>query len=541
MHFRKVRYGRMLMSLLLAGSMTMGLAGCSGPANESENEAVNNNSTSEQANGNSAAVNDESAEEERPTLTMWSTWRCNEQVSDPGDTAFYQAIEEACNVNLEFVDSSGGKDSLSILMGTDDLPDIIYEWDGNVPGGVQKALADGSILALNDLMDSGYLPNFKSYLESDPEVDKLCRNDDGLYAWTPMIRLADSPLVFSGNMIRQDWLDELGLEVPSTIDEMEQVLLAFKEKKGCDAGYSVAYKDYSKFVMSYGICENFYVENDEVKYGFIEPSYKDFLTTFNRWYGNGILDPDAFAQDIDAFYAKIASEKTGFVWGNTGGELGKIETMKADNQDMNFVPIPYPTLNEGDDFPVDVSNYRVSNVGMMIAATCENPEAAARVLDYVYGEEGHMLANFGQEGISYEMKDGEPVFTDLVTNNPDGLSIQQALSFYAGSNNKPFLCDRRMMMQTYALQVQKDSLDAWSTPNAKIKQMPPVTMTAEEAQEFNQIMTDINTYTDEMKLKFIMGTESLDNYTVFVENIGKMNIERAIELQQTAYDRYLNR
>lgn len=77
--------------------------------------------------------------------------------------------------------------------------------------------------------------------------------------------------------------------------------------------------------------------------------------------------------------------------------------------------------------------------------------------------------------------------------------------------------------------------------NAKIKQMPPVTMTAEEAQEFNQIMTDINTYTDEMKLKFIMGTESLDNYSVFVDNISKMNIERAIELQQTAYDRYLNR
>ncbi|MBO5055452.1 MAG: hypothetical protein J6C64_03725 [Lachnospiraceae bacterium] len=66
-------------------------------------------------------------------------------------------------------------------------------------------------------------------------------------------------------------------------------------------------------------------------------------------------------------------------------------------------------------------------------------------------------------------------------------------------------------------------------------------MTAEEAQEFNQIMTDINTYTDEMKLKFIMGTESLDNYSVFVDNISKMNIERAIELQQTAYDRYLNR
>lgn len=481
------------------------------------------------------------AQEECPTLTVWSNWTCSDQVSDPGDTAFYQAIEEACNVKLEFINSAGGKDALSILMGTNDLPDLIFEWDGNVPGGVQKALADGSILALNDLIDQGMLPNFKAYLDSDPEVDKLCKNDDGIYAWTPMIRLPDSPLVFSGNMIRKDWLDELGLEIPATVEEMEAVLKEFKEKKGCEAGYSFAYKDYSKFVMSYGICEGFYVEDDTVKYGFIQPAYKDFLTTFNRWYQEGILDPDAFAQDIDAYYAKIASDKTGLVWGNTGGELGKIETMKADNPEMNYVPIPYPTLEKGDDFAVDVSNYRVNNVGWMISSTCENTEAAARVIDYVYGEEGHMLANFGLEGVSYTMEDGEPVFTELITNNPNGLSIQSALSFYAGSNNKPFLVDNRMMMQTYALQVQKDSLEIWSTPNATIKQMPPVTMTSEEVEEYNAIMTDITTYTDEMKLKFIMGTESLDNYDSFVSAIQKMNIDRALELQQAAYDRYCNR
>lgn len=490
---------------------------------------------------NIASVSKDTGATDRPTLTMWSCWTCNDQVSDPGDTAWYQAIEKACNVDLVFVDSSGGKDALSILMGTNDLPDIIYEWDGNIPGGVQKALADGSIIALNELMDEGYFPNLKAYLDSDAEIDKLCKNDDGLYAWTPMIRMADSPVVFNGNMIRKDWLDDLGLEVPTTVDEYEEVLRQFKENKGATAGYSVAYNSYGRFVMSYGICEGFYLDNGIVKYGFVEDGYLDFLTTFNRWYSEGILDPDMFSQDIDAFYAKIATEKTGLVWGNTGGELGKIETMKADNPEMEFVPIPNPVLHEGDVFPVDVSSSRVNSVGCMISSTCENKEAAARVLDYVYGEEGHMLANFGIEGVSYEIKDGEPVFTDLITNNPDGYSIQQALSFYAGSNNKPFLNDRRMMLQTYALQEQKDSLTIWATPNAPIKQMPPLTFTAQEATEFNQIMTDITTYADEMKLKFIMGTEPLSNYEEFVNTIKAMNIARAIEIQQAAYDRYINR
>ena len=74
-----------------------------------------------------------------------------------------------------------------------------------------------------------------------------------------MIRKPDSPLVFNGNMIRQDWLDELGLQMPETIQEMEDTLLIFKEKKGCDAGFSFAYKNYDRIVNAYGICEGMYI------------------------------------------------------------------------------------------------------------------------------------------------------------------------------------------------------------------------------------------------------------------------------------------
>ena len=208
---------------------------------------------------------------------------------------------------------------------------------------------------------------------------------------------------------------------------------------------------------------------------------------------------------------------------------------------MDFQPAPNPVLNKGDVFPVDQSNYRVNSIGYMISSTCADMDAAARVIDYVYGEEGNMRANFGEEGVTYEMKDGKPVFTDLVLNNPEGLSIQKALSLYAGNNNKPFLVEKDMMLGNYALEVQKKSLEVWATPDAPVKKMPPLTMTAEEAQEYNSLMTDIQTYLDEFKLKFIMGTESLENYPHFVENIQKMNIDRAIEIQQAAYERYLAR
>lgn len=482
------------------------------------------------------------AEEDKPTLTIWSYWTNSDLYSDQGDWEYWKAIEEACNVNLEFLDSSGGKDALSLLAGTDDLPDLIIDYDGTFPGGVQKMLMDGSIISLNELMDNGELPNFKAYLESDPDVDKLCKNNEGEYAWVPMIRTPDSPLVFNGNMIRQDWLDELGLEMPTTLDEMEQVLLAFKEQKGCDAGFSFIYGNYSLIVNSFGIMEGMYVDADnKVHFGAIEDEYLDFLTLFNDWMNKGIIDPDGFTQDADSFFAKVASGRTGLVWGYTGGTLGKIQTMKENTPEMDFEPMPNPVQNEGDTFAVDQSNYRVNNIGGAISATCKNPEAAARVLDYNFSEEGNMLANYGKEGVTYEMVDGKPEFTDFVLHNPDGLSIEKALSIYAGCNNKPFLVQKDYMLGGYAYDVQKKSLEVWATPDAKIKNMPPQTMTEEEVAEYNSIMTDIQTYVDEYKLKFILGTESLDNFPQFVENIKNMGIERAIEIRQAEYDRYLER
>lgn len=484
----------------------------------------------------------EKGTEETPVLTVWAYWTNSDLYADQGDWEYWKAIEEACNVDLQFVDSSGGKDALSLLAGTDDLPDIVIEYDGTFPGGVQKTLSDGSIIPLNDLMDQGYLPNFKEYLESDPDVDKLCKNNEGLYAWTPMIRKPDSPLVFNGTMIRQDWLDELNLEMPDTIQEVEDVLVAFKEKKNCDSALSFIYGNYHMFVGSYGIREGMYIDGEnKVHFGAIEDEYLQFLTLFHRWMDMGILDPDAFTQNADAFFAKIASERAGLVWGYTGGTLGKIQTMQADNTSMNFQPAPNPVLNEGDTFMADQSSYRMNNIGGAISSNCKNPEAAARVLDYNYGEEGNMLANYGKLGVTYEMVDGKPQFTDFVLNNPDGLSIEKALSIYAGCNNKPFLVEKDYMLGGYAYDVQKKSLEVWATPDAKVKDMPPATMTEEELQEYNSIMTDIQTYLDEYKLKFILGTESLDNYPQFVENIKNMNIDRAIEIRQAEYDRYLSR
>lgn len=106
---------------------------------------------------------------------------------------------------------------------------IEYEWS-NYPGGPEKAIKDGYILRLNDVIDQ-YTPHLKQYLNEHPDIDMQIRTANGSYYAFPFIQGDDKLRTYQGPIIRKDWLDELGLDVPTTIDEWHTMLQAFKDKK----------------------------------------------------------------------------------------------------------------------------------------------------------------------------------------------------------------------------------------------------------------------------------------------------------------------
>ena len=95
-----------------------------------------------------------------------------------------------------------------------------------------------------------------------------------------------------------------------------------------------------------------------------------------------------------------------------------------------------------------------------------------------------MLNNFGVEGIDYEMIEGYPTYTDKITNNPDGLSIVQAMSMNIRANNSfPIIQDRRYIEQYYELPQQVEALEVWQN-DFDLHAIPPVTYTSEESSEY---------------------------------------------------------
>ena len=192
------------------------------------------------------------------TLKYWVSLNGNllTTVKNLSETPFAAELEKQTGVKLEFIHPAAGQggEQFNLMLASDDLPELFgYYWYA-FPGGPGSAISGGHIRRLNELIDE-QSPNLKAYLEANPEIDKSVKTDDGSYYVYPFIRGDKSLTAYQGLYIRQDWLSELGLSMPETIDEWTNVLTQFKEKKG--AKIPLAYSSTNPFCSAFGIKEDF--------------------------------------------------------------------------------------------------------------------------------------------------------------------------------------------------------------------------------------------------------------------------------------------
>jgi putative aldouronate transport system substrate-binding protein len=481
------------------------------------------------------------------TLTYWAPLsdRVSPLFKNLNDTELYKRVEQITGVHILFRHPPVGQESeqFNLLIASKDLPDILENNFFPYPGGPEKAIADGVILRLNDLIDK-HAPNLKKRYRENPFWEKLAKTDSGTHYTFPFIRGDDSLLVFFGPQFRQDWLTELKLQVPVTIDDWYQLLKAFRDRKNATDPFSfmtwmIGYS--GAFVGAYGVTKDFYVEQGKVHFGPMEPGYRQFLELFNKWYAEKLIDQDFAAGDWDAFDAKVTGGKTGSYLGFVGGAMGRyLDIMGKTNPEFKLVAGPYPVLKAGEtpkfgqrDWPVYPDVY--------LTTANKHPEESAKWLDFAYGEQGHMLFNFGIEGQSYTMVNGYPKFTDWVLNNPEGIPLTVASSKFTRSEyDGPFVQDKRVLEQDVPRPEQQQAMALWRQTDGS-RRLPPLTPTEAESTRIANIMNEVNTYVDEMFPKFIMGQVSLDTWDEYVARLRSMGIEEALTIQQAALERFAKR
>ncbi|MBQ8525341.1 MAG: extracellular solute-binding protein [Clostridia bacterium] len=465
-------------------------------------------------------------------------------VTNMGETPLAQKLMEKFGCTIEYMHPAQGQDGekFNLLVASGDLPDIIeYKWMTGYQGGPQKAIADGVIYPLDLQKDA---PNLYAYAKEHPDIDKMMKTDDGQYFGYPFIRGDEYLLTSAGLIIREDWLQELGLEMPETLDDWTNVLREFKAKKstGAPIGSSLTGAiNQGSFVTAFGIQDGFYLEDGKVVYGPMDDRYKDFLAFMNEWYKEGLIDQDYASPNAASAQSNMLNGVNGVAFASCGSGIGKWMAA-ATEEGFSVTGAKNPVMNKGE-VPM-FGNYQnpVTGTVAVISMDADNKDLCAKLLDYGYSEEGKMLFNFGIEGESYNMVDGYPKYTEEITNNPEGLSMAVSMSRYTMSHAEScFIQDKRYMEQYAQLPQQKMALDNWMATDVAEHFLPPITLTMEQQSELISSIDNINTYKAEMQVKFITGVEPLENFDQFREGLKERQIEKYLQYQQEAYERYLSR
>ncbi|MFR3728042.1 hypothetical protein [Lacrimispora sp.] len=442
------------------------------------------------------------------------------------------------------------KQAMNLLLASGELPDVIsYNFQLNYTGGEAKAIQDGLIYPMSEEFVQKNAPDYWKVISSDPEILKQVKTPEGdIYGFAFI--LGDELLKGGyGLIVRDDWCGELGLELPETADEYYTMLKAFKEKKGAAIPLCVNV-DFLKDLLERGIITSpfdlvtmdIYVDQDRVKIGYAQPEFKAVLEWLHKLYAEGLLDPNFATIDKETITANMLTGKSGASSGACGSILGTWLTTNKDVANYSLAGTKNLVAKRGDTPMYGHYNTDVAGGITAISTACKDPEKMARFINYGYTGEGHMLYNFGIEGKSYEMKNGAPVFTDLILNHPDGLTVQQALSEYElAYGNGPFVQDKDYLLQYYKEDAQKKALEVWGQNNAKNYKLPRITINAEESGEYSSLLSELETYRDEMIIKFIRGEEYLDKYDTYTENLKSMGIDRVQEIVQNAVDEYRSR
>ena len=466
--------------------------------------------------------------------------------TDWNDNEFYQEMERRTGVHLEFemVSSADYQTNFNLMIASGNLADMIYVGASYYAEGVDAAIDDGYFLDLTDLVDE-YMPNYERIRTSDVQYELLSTTDSGrLGAVYELRQSKQGPWL--GLWIRQDWLDDLGLDTPVTFDDYHEVLTAFKNEKGATAplilNFSGSDGEFGTMSGGLNVLNSWQLdETGKVNFGPYMDAWKEYVTIMHQWYTEGLIDPDFMATDERT--ADMAKVVTG-----ASGLFAALYTMPSvyeaasEDPNMDLAPVNPPVMNEGDEGHIRLrDSYTSGNTA--ISADSENWEVALRWLDYLYTEEGALLANYGVEGDTFEFdENGEPVFTDKILNNENGWTMTQTVASYLCPSAG--IANWSDWTRELAGVPEKDQAcyDVWSEFSDDWRLPSSVTLTQDESTERAALYADISTIVKEQTAQFISGALDIEsNWDAYISALEASGMERAIEITQAAYDRYLAR
>ncbi len=557
-------------SILLSLLLLLGLlAGCSNtttapaedPAQPDETPA---DGATDAPADETPAVNDNwlPLVDEPEHLSMWLAYtdQVDPNALDPSFTEPYQIVEQQTGVIVDFdaVSNEAANEQFSLMLASGDHCDIIARNAGGWPGGISACIDQEILMDVSDLVTGGFAPHYQALREADGAVYNDTMEDSGAIAGFYRV-LTHSQKAWLGLYVSRVLAEEEGFDVDAiaALEEWEAMLTAFAAREDVTTAYELTAegKDaalLSTFNIPSGENHQVYFRHvgEKVECSYISDDYYAYLQLCRSWIDKGIINPLFNGETPACFNMDVVAGGGVACFRGLGSQGQMLNQMSEGLRDYVAVPSPLPVGSSTRNV-VQTSgcSSRAENAFHGISASCSNPELAVRWCDYFYSDEAFMLVNYGIEDITYTKdENGEPQFTDFMLNNPDHFSWENLIYHYGLKWSFPCLYKWDAQLQgqdenTLRAYGEK-GFDRFYDPDKDLYTLPlHISMTQEESELYTSTFSDIQTYIDEMTLKFLTGAEELNETTWenYKQDIERMGIQDCVDVLENAYIRYLAR
>lgn len=545
-------FSKKVVSITLAALIsTTALMGCSQSNNSSSsNSSKDSGSSSSKANSNASGKIGDGTQ----SFDLWLPMHVETStgMSSHNEHPGAKLIEEATGVKVNYVNPvvNQEKENMNLRLGTNDLTDAFkYDVSTNYRGGIDGAIADKVIINPTKLIEQN-APNFMNIINSNPVFKKRVYSDNGVLKGFGSTLVCDEMIgrPFFGLILNKKYLDEAKMEVPKTIDQWEKLLTKYKEM-GIKApitwsGNNQLGGTESIFASAFGVASCFsdsshspyIVVDGKVKYSPAEPGYKDYITLMNKWYANGLIDKDFMSRNGNKNVTPMLQKgEAAVIIGHIGTFNTAVTAAKKQGIDLDLVSAPYPVLKEGDKVhirhQINASNPNPIN----ISTKAKDPETIVKWIDFLYSDKGKFITNYGEKDVTceYDANNVPHVKQEVQTSGTRTKIFKDIITMWEWPSQ----------LDMYFLDQQHKAWDDYYS-QADCDYVLPVDaleLTIDEAEKFNQINGELDTFVKEKASKFVNGTEPLSNYDSFLSTIKEMRVDEAVKIYQAAYDRYLKR
>ena len=504
------------------------------------------------------------------TLTVWIEGGSDKDWTDNG---WLKEVEEKTNIHAEIISSSSADalEKRNLLLASGDYPDVfLTDWTCTFKQSdvMQFGVKEEILVPITDYIDE-YGTELPALFEYNPlfKITSTAPNGEiyGVARFSECYHCSAYPKMY----IRQDWLDKLGLKMPTTTEEFREVLKAFVTQdpngngEADEIGLTGATTwntmlEYCLLGWSFqNIKPDFWLyldENGEVAFSASTDAYRDGLRYIKSLYDEGLIDPAAFSQKDDQLAQTVRQDpKIGgaYVCDHVG--MG-VNSADYDEYKAYQVMLPLEGPSGFRYQPQNANEGEVQGFHGVITDACEYPEAAFRWLDYFLSEDSFVKKGWGKEGLGWEVAPEGTL--DLFGNqakwirldvnedtNPDGYKENDAYQFWVGPMAD--IADRRLaqlpavddlyLPENYEQRITIDTVPLMDFINPV--RLPATLFVAEEdSDEFNEIKTNLNDFVRKTCVQFIIGERDIEGgWDAYLSELKNFKVDRYVEIYGNAY------